>query len=89
MKPFLLILHLTTVTPEGSIATTVDRFYTPSEEACQKTALELKRSLNWIRQKRENGKIQKTIAVSIAKPLCIPMRGVLRNGGVQHMGDRK
>ena len=83
MKPFLLILQLVVVTPEGGIATTIDRFYVPSKAICLEVEKVMRESFNWQKQERDDeGLIQKTRAYSLAKVKCIPMRGV------QHMpGD--
>jgi hypothetical protein len=83
MKPFLLILQIVVVTPEGGIANTVDRFYVPSKAMCEDVQKIMKSAFTWQRHERnDQGLIQKTRAYSIAKIQCIPMRGV------QHMpGD--
>ena len=85
IKPFMLLLHVTVLAPEtGGISTSLDRIYTPSEEACEATSKQLLAGLNWIKQKRDkDGKITYTVAYSIAKAICIPMRGV------QHMPGRR
>jgi hypothetical protein len=83
MKPYLLILQLVVVTPEGGIATTTDRFYVPSKAICFDVEKVMRRSFTWQRHERnDQGLIQKTRAYSIAKVKCIPAPGV------QHMtGD--
>ena len=83
MKAYLLILQLVVVTPEGGIATAIDRFYVPSKAICLDVEKVMQRSFTWQRHERnDQGLIQKTRAYSIAKVTCIPMRGV------QHMpGD--
>mgnify|MGYP003146379860 FL=1 len=85
LKPFMLLLHVTVLAPDtGGIATSLDRIYTPSEAACKATATQLTRRLNWVRQKKDTkGNITHTLAYSIAKAICVPMRGV------QHMPGRK
>ena len=84
IKPFMLLLHVTVLAPQtGGISTSLDRIYTPSEAACEATSKQLLAGLNWIKQKKNtNGKVTYTVAYSIAKAICIPMRGV------QHMPGR-
>jgi len=72
-KPFMLLLHVTVITPGTGIDTVIDRIYTPSEDACKQTQVQLLQVMNWVKYKRdENDEV--IFAYSIAKVTCIPMR---------------
>lgn len=72
----LLLLHLVIVTPEGGITTQTDRILHASAANCEASRERLVQGLTWVKQRRDGkGRIQSTIAYSVAKAVCIRIAG--------------
>ena len=75
MKSCFLLLHLIVISPEtGGMSNTTTKIYVP--ENCEREMSKLMRLHNWVREKRDKrGRVQYTIAMSIAKVSQIPLPG--------------
>ncbi len=72
----LLVVYLVVVTPEGGIATKTDHILHASAANCEKSRGRLIQALTWVKQRRDGkGRIQSTVAYSIAKAVCIQVAG--------------
>ena len=70
--PFLLLLHITAVTPEGGVALHTREVEMETEKACKVAKLQATRTMNWARQKRDGkGQIVKTTVLLITKGTCL------------------